>query len=373
MLARPERYLYALIAMLALWAVVVAVTPVTAQAQEETAPTKNTKDTNNPNTAGRSIVVSPGDCLWSITSERLGPRATPQQIAIGVERIYALNQNRIGSDPNLIFVGQKLSLPPMDEEPSRRARGAAEAAEASTRGPDREKALEASRTSRNTETKPVALPEVPSRQPVPEVGAPSATEASSPVESFVRTARSLLSSATSAIVGLFPQADRLEERKLLGLGIIALTLLVAGFIAWKMPLKRNVGGYEVWGIPTGYAGGYMYPTEATDHYGGTPRLAPTSPVSEPDSGSVGGDASAVESGPNGAGMIVAARRRRHQVLREQERGYGHSPLMGLATGAHDPQVTRHLRRARSSALGRIVAGSPQHLRWRTLYRKGGRL
>ena len=333
MLARIERCLYALIAMLALWAVVVAVTPAAAQAQQ-TAPAKNTKDTN--------IVVSPGDSLWSISSERLGPNATPQQIAIGVERIYTLNQNRIGGDPNLLLVGQKLSLPPMGEEPSRTARGAAKpagAAEASKRDPRPEKVSrvsKASRTPSDTQAKPVGLPDMPHQQAAPKVGSPTVADTtSSPLESFVSTARSLLFSATSAISGLFAQGDRPDgDRKVLGLGIIALTLLIAGLIAWKLPLKRNAaGGFEAWipsGFPsrgyTGYAGGYT-----------------------PDSRSTGGEAPALENGLNGsAETIVAARRRRERVLHEQERSSSRSPRRGLATGAHNPQVRRHLRRARTS-------------------------
>jgi hypothetical protein len=184
------------------------------------------------------------------------------------------------------------------------------------------------------------------------------TDTPSPIESFVSTARSLLSSATSALTGFFAQGDRPDgDRKVLGLGIIALTLLIAGLIAWKLPLKRNAaGGFEAWipsGFPsrgyTGYSGGYT-----------------------PDSRSTGGEAPALENGLNGsAETIVAARRRRERVLHEQERSSSRSPRRGLATGAHNPQVRRPLRRARSSALGRIVARSPQHLRRRTLYRKGG--
>ncbi len=362
MFARLERYLYALIAMLALWAVVVAVTPAMAQAQQ-TAPTKDTKDTNR-NTAERLVVVSPGDSLWSISSERLGPNATLRQVATGAERIYALNQNQIGGDPNLIFVGQKLSLPPVSR-PSRVKES--ESAEASTRGPDREKALKASTTPRNTEAKPVALPDMPPQQSTPKVGLPTATDTPSPVESFVRSARSLLSSATSTLVGLLPQYDRFGERKLLGLGIIALTLLIAGLIAWRMPLKRNVGGFEAWGIPRGYVG--HYPRGYVGHY---------RPVAKPDSGSIGDEAPAVENDLNGsAAMILAARRRRERVLREREHGSRRSLHKGLATGAHGPQVTRHLRRALTSAPGRTVAGrtvarSPR-LRRRSLYQKGGRL
>ena len=374
MLAKLERCLYALTAMLVLWAVLVAVTPAVAQAQEP-APTKDTKDTN-PNTA-ESIVVSPGDSLWSISAEWLGPKATPQQVAIGVERIYELNQERIGGDPNLILVGQRLSLPAVSEPSRAEASGrtaspptreATKPREASTREPGPEKALGASKTPRNTqakqEAKQVGLPEMPTKQPAPNVNSPTTTDAPSPVESFARSARSLFSSATSALVGLFGQDESLlENRKVLGVGIIALTLLVAGLIAWRMPLKRDVGEFEVWRLPRGYV----------SHYAQVAR-----PVSRDSGGGEAPAAPAVENGLDGsaaddaAGTIEAAQRRRHRGLREQEGDTARLPHTGLATGAHDPQIIRHLRRARTPTPGRTVARSPR-LRQRSLSQKGGRL
>jgi hypothetical protein len=56
-------------------------------------------------------VVEPGDTLWAIAQERLGAGATPGRIAEEVQRFYALNQERIGDTPNLLFPGQELWLP----------------------------------------------------------------------------------------------------------------------------------------------------------------------------------------------------------------------------------------------------------------------
>ncbi len=55
-----------------------------------------------------ALVIEPGDSLWAIAQERLGPEATPQQVAQETGRIYGLNRERIGDDPNLIFPGQEL-------------------------------------------------------------------------------------------------------------------------------------------------------------------------------------------------------------------------------------------------------------------------
>jgi LysM repeat protein len=57
-----------------------------------------------------ALVIEPGDSLWAIAQERLGPEATPQQVAEETGRIYGLNRERIGEDPNLILPGQELLL-----------------------------------------------------------------------------------------------------------------------------------------------------------------------------------------------------------------------------------------------------------------------
>ena len=67
-------------------------------------------DRNRPE---RTVIVKPGDSLWSISEERLGPEASPQRIYDHTLQMYALNRKLIGSDPDLIFVGQRLSLPPL--------------------------------------------------------------------------------------------------------------------------------------------------------------------------------------------------------------------------------------------------------------------
>src|SRR3712207_9135189 len=62
--------------------VMLALSPAVAEAQTEG---RNTS----------SVVVRPGDSLWSISEEWLGPNATPQQIYNETARIYALNSERI--------------------------------------------------------------------------------------------------------------------------------------------------------------------------------------------------------------------------------------------------------------------------------------
>lgn len=57
------------------------------------------------------VVVEPGDTLWSIAAERLGPGASPAEIAGEWPRWYAANRKDIGSDPGFIRPGQQLRPP----------------------------------------------------------------------------------------------------------------------------------------------------------------------------------------------------------------------------------------------------------------------
>lgn len=55
--------------------------------------------------------VRPGDSLWSIAEAQLGPRATDAQVARTVDRLWALNGERVGTgDPDLVMPGTVLRL-----------------------------------------------------------------------------------------------------------------------------------------------------------------------------------------------------------------------------------------------------------------------
>ncbi|MGH2745815.1 MAG: LysM peptidoglycan-binding domain-containing protein [Thermoleophilaceae bacterium] len=59
----------------------------------------------------RFHVVEPGDSLWSIAKRLLGREASPARIAREVNRLWSLNEGRIGTgDPDLLMVGTKLRL-----------------------------------------------------------------------------------------------------------------------------------------------------------------------------------------------------------------------------------------------------------------------
>lgn len=58
-----------------------------------------------------TVRVRPGDCLWTIAEQRLGPRAGVVEVAAYWQRVHALNRDVIGPDPDVIHPGQRLQLP----------------------------------------------------------------------------------------------------------------------------------------------------------------------------------------------------------------------------------------------------------------------
>ena len=251
-ITRLKRYVYLAVAVLALCAALLAASPAVAQAQAE------------------RVVVRPGDTLWTISTERLGADATPQQIASEAERIYALNRDQIGPDPDLLFPGQELSVSAAgepsaapdrasDQEEGRAAAAEAAAAEAAApRAPEQ----------------PANLPKAPGATPVPAVESPAAASdvgsstsssaVGSAVGSSLKSVRSSVESAVAVTTQTFAGVRATTDgRQQLGLGIIALTLLIGGLMAWKLPMRRRVGDSELWGIYSGYYGDYAY---AGGHY-----------------------------------------------------------------------------------------------------------
>ena len=59
----------------------------------------------------QSRVVAPGDSLWGIAAQHLGPNATPAQVAEEWPRWYASNRDVVGPDPDLLRVGAVLEAP----------------------------------------------------------------------------------------------------------------------------------------------------------------------------------------------------------------------------------------------------------------------
>lgn len=58
-----------------------------------------------------TVVVRRGDTLWSIVTRHLGPDADPGSVAAAIPTWHAINRAIIGDDPDLILVGQVLTVP----------------------------------------------------------------------------------------------------------------------------------------------------------------------------------------------------------------------------------------------------------------------
>jgi len=57
-----------------------------------------------------TTTVEPGDTLFGIAQEQLGPDAPPELIPNEVNRIHDLNRDVIGDNPHMIFPGQHLRM-----------------------------------------------------------------------------------------------------------------------------------------------------------------------------------------------------------------------------------------------------------------------
>jgi hypothetical protein len=141
------------------------------------------------------FVVGPGDSLWTIAEDRLQPDASPEQIGYETERIVELNRNLLGSNPDMILPGQELLLAPVAEP----------AAATETTSPE-----------------PAAAAEPVAAEPV----------AAEPVAPTVER---------------FPTQNNVEQRRLLGVGTIVLTFVVAILMVWKPPMRRP----QSWKTPVG--------------------------------------------------------------------------------------------------------------------------
>jgi LysM repeat protein len=200
----------------------------------------------------RRVVVEQGDSLWSISEERIGSGAPPQQIADEVERIFELNREQIGDNPNVILVGQELLVPAVSnpatsEEPTA--------------------ALEEPTTSELVVPEPIVDSEVPSNAPMDEKAvsdAPTGEEAVSDAPTDEESAP-VAASVTDSLLGTY---SNFSGRQLLGLGILALTLILAILMLRSLPIRL------VWRLPEGQIIGYPTASSVSRGYYGYENHAP---------------------------------------------------------------------------------------------------
>jgi hypothetical protein len=257
------------IALLA--AMLLVVFPGRAEAQEQ-------QEEQAANNAETTTTVQPGDSLWTMAQARLAPDPAPQRVALEVERIYALNQDRIGPDPGMIRAGQELLVPPV--------------------------------------TEPAALPEPTTAQPeeipasaatpVEEPPAPTAELPVLPEAERNFTVREIVPQGSTSISPFSDLGDT-ERRRILGIGIISATLVLALLIAWRLPLNRTVGGSSPsWGSYGGaYGAGRAYEDDHSRNYALSEQ--PGEELGEREGTSVGSEsASPEETSPESADERVAS-------------------------------------------------------------------
>ena len=273
------------IALLA--AMLLVLFPGRAEAQEQ----EEEQATNNAET---TTTVQPGDSLWTMAQARLAPDPAPQRVALEAERIYALNQDRIGPDPGMILAGQELLVPPVTEP----ATG------------------EVGASPQPVSPQPAALPETTTVQPeeipasaatpVEEPPAPTAELPELPESERNFTVREIVPQGSTSISPFSDLGDT-ERRRILGIGIISATLVLALLIAWRLPLNRTIGGSSSsWGSYGGaYGAGRAYEDDHSRNYALSEQ--PGEELGEREGTSVGSEsASPEETSPESADERVAS-------------------------------------------------------------------
>ncbi len=90
-----------------------AVQPVAARPGRRTVqPVAKAPDVTPPSRE-TNVVVSPGDTLWGLAAQQLGPHSSIEETAAAWPAIYSLNRDLIGPDPDVLEPGQRLVLPPV--------------------------------------------------------------------------------------------------------------------------------------------------------------------------------------------------------------------------------------------------------------------
>jgi len=247
-----------------------------------------------PESSTTRLVVEPGDSLWSISEEHIGPGATPKQIAYEVERTFDLNRGRIGEDPNLIFPGQEFVLLSPASDTAATAPVSQEPAAQQAPNPIVVQ-------SEGVSDSPVAEPAV-SEEAVPENGAsggavsedavtapPTSGQTDEQAENASTESVPAESVPTTTVAGgvagsLLEVYDNIKvERRLLGIGILALTLIVAILMAMRLPMRRNVEDPAAWGIPQNYYENYARPEVPREASSETSTETARRPEGEPSS------------------------------------------------------------------------------------------
>jgi hypothetical protein len=315
-----KRGVEVLVGMVLSVAMLTVVLPAAAEAQDARSADRGANATPTPIDI---VVVRPGDSLWSISSARLGPDANVRQIDREVERIYALNQDQIGPDPNLIFAGQELSLPTRGEPTTARPPVADRGGEPVVSDSASKKKAATKRPVRTSNSdlgaEPVALPALPvAGKAVPRVGSLRAAGDTSSWPTAWPTVASLANS------GLFASV------------IIVLAVCLVGLLVWVLRRQKRRGAkkrrsWEAWEEEYGNNYTRFDPFLSFEDNLGLARGGSDEPEPGP-----GNHALAAGNRFDRGGIFAIARARRSTRL---------SRRRVATSGVYSPQIRRHLLRA----------------------------
>lgn len=95
-----------------LWSPTGALRPTEDAARgTETDEAASSEVSDGPVKPASAHTVQPGECLWTIAADSLGPGASPHEITDAWQNIYRANDGLIGVDPDLIHPGLVLTIP----------------------------------------------------------------------------------------------------------------------------------------------------------------------------------------------------------------------------------------------------------------------
>ena len=391
-----KRLVWMLVSGVALLMVIFAALPEMAEAQQEAYGDSTQADQNNEkgNIEGavqRLVVVEPGDSLWSITQERLGQGASSQQIHNEVERTFELNRDLLGDEPDLMLPGQELSLPaavadPSATMPQATLKASLEASPAISE-PAAKPTPESTPEPGPTAAAPTAVAltaaatraAIPKEEPVAgEASVTKASEEEQPAEEEPATSEqeeeggieqqsdepsSLLlpeaspteedASSVASVEEPLPNKPQDISRRQLGLVILGLTFLVAIVMAWKLPMRRNLGDPQ--------AAQRVHSAQTNDHlsyrgFGGSEETQQRASFErlDPDKPLHGSRVEALtkQNDIDRSEMIVAAASgRRKQVLSMRAPGERRLLRKRHAANAYNPHIRSSLRHAPGTEVG----------------------
>jgi hypothetical protein len=187
----------------------------------------------------------------------------------------------------------------------------------------------------------------PSRDQTDELEAQSVSPESAPATTTAAGAEGIVGSVLEALNNLK------GERRLLGVGILALTLIVAILMAWRLPMRRSVEDPQAWGIPQqqyyeNYAPSEASPEARLEAHPEAPLETSSEPANGPE-GEPSGTASSSESSsvsrPPGEDE-EAMPKLSLSSSSPAARGAEGSAVAGSAPGRERLRRVRHLRRIR---------------------------